>query len=384
MKKGGGVSLKIFQFKDVLPQIPNLVFLRKLKFRFELLPYEVRDIRYKKIVNFFAAGLNQFFLPASPLGRPVIAQVEPANFCNLSCPLCLTTSETGSRPKALLPFNTFKKFIDEAGDYLLLIVLWNWGEPFLNPDIFRMIAYAKSRNIVVHSSTNGNLKFSEEKAEKLIGSGLDSLVVAVDGATQETYSRYRRGGDLEQVISNIRTIVRTKRKMNSPTPRLNLRFVVMKHNENELPLVRKLAEELNVDFFTLKTVDMPPALGEKLDSIYQPGDQKYRRYEYVTGTYKRKEKPFLCMRPWKRITLDALGEIIMCEYEHKDILSFGNLNDGKSAISVWKGDRAGDVRRKFNLGYNDFYLCKNCTYKNRVDNDCSIEMTRLREERSLQ
>ena len=90
------------------------------------------------------------------------------------------------------------------------------------------------------------------------------------------------------------------------------------------------------------------------------------------------------MRPWKRITLDALGEIIMCEYEHKDILSFGNLNNGKSAISVWKGDRAGDVRRKFNLGYNDFYLCKNCTSKNSVNDDCSIEMTRLREERNVQ
>ena len=92
---------------------------------------------------------------------------------------------------SVLSYKTFKNFIDQFGDYLLLIILWDWGEPFLNPDIFKIISYAKTKNILIHSSTNGNVRFSEEKAEELVNSGLDSLIVAVDGATQETYGKYR-------------------------------------------------------------------------------------------------------------------------------------------------------------------------------------------------
>jgi hypothetical protein len=89
---GMGYGMKIFSISDVVPQLPNIFFRRRMKFYFELLPFEVKGLSARKIRNFFLAGLNQFFLPSKPLGHPVIAQVEPTNFCNLSCPLCLTTS----------------------------------------------------------------------------------------------------------------------------------------------------------------------------------------------------------------------------------------------------------------------------------------------------
>lgn len=370
--------MKIFNYREIVPQLYNIIIRRRFKFTFELIPYEVRGLSYRKIGNFFKAGMNQFILPSKPLGYPVIAQIEPVNFCNLSCPLCLTTSETSSRPGSILRFEEFKKFIDDAGDYLLLIILWNWGEPFLNPDIFRMISYAKSKNIIMHSSTNGNVKFDEEKAEKLVDSGLDSLVIAVDGASQDTYSKYRKGGNLDQVLENIKTIVRVKKIKRSETPRLIMRSVVMQHNEAELPLMRRLAEELEVDYFTLKTVDMPPSIGQDLDKDYAPKSNRYRRYEYKDGSYQRKQKPFMCMRPWKRITLDALGEIIPCEYEYKDLHTFGSIQNGRSAVSAWKGKVAQEFRKKFNLGNNDYYLCKDCTYKDRIADDCIVEKFSLK------
>lgn len=364
--------MKIFEFRDILPQLPDIFLRRRIKFRFELIPYQADNLSFKKIKNFVLAGMNQFVLPSKPFGYPAIAQVEPANFCNLSCPLCLTT-ETSARPRSLLPFESFKQFIDEVGDYILLIILWNWGEPFLNPDIFRMIKYAKSKNIILHSSTNGNVKFDKGKAEKLVDSGLDSLVFAVDGVNQGTYSTYRKGGDLETVLWNIKEVVRIKRRKNVRHPCLIMRFVVMKHNEKEIDSVKKLAKDLEVDFLTFKTVDLPPECGNDLDSSYAPEDKKYQRYEYTSGSYDRKQKPFTCMRPWKRITLDALGEIIPCEYEYKNVLSFGNVSNGKSSVSIWKSKKAQHFRDKFNLGNNEFYLCKNCTYKDRVADDCIVE-----------
>jgi radical SAM protein with 4Fe4S-binding SPASM domain len=369
--------MKIFKVRQVLPQLYNIIVKRKIEFEFELIPYSSERLSLKKRANFFWFGLNQYLLPPRPLGIPVIAQVEPSNFCNLSCPLCLTTSQTGSRSRTLLPFNTFKRFIDDVGEYLLLIVLWNWGEPFLNPDIFRMIRYAKTKNIIVHSSTNGNVIFDEKRAEELVDSGIDTLIFGVDGATEETYRKYRKGGSLKNVIDSIRNIVGVKARRNSKKPFLNLRFVVMQHNEGEIPLIKKLAADLGVDFLSFKTVDMPVARGTDLDSRFAPRDRRYRRYEYNHDN-ERIGRPFICMRPWKRITMDAGGEIIPCEMDYRNVHSFGNAVTGSSAGGEWKSEKSVEFRKKFNKGLNDFYLCKDCTYKNNVADDCTIEKITLK------
>ena len=364
--------MRIFKFNDVLPQIPNLLLRGKFDFEFELLPYRAENISLRKAANFFMAGLNQFFLPAHPLGYPVIAQVEPANFCNLTCPLCLTTNITKSRSKKVLPLETFKRFIDVCGDYLLLLILWNWGEPFLNPDLIRMIAYAKARGIIVHTSTNGNVLLNEAQVEALVDSGLDSLVVAVDGASQEIYEKYRHGGRLDKVIMNIQNILRIRSSKGFITPRINMRFVVMRHNEADVSAARELAQKLGVDFFTLKTVDMHPDEGFELDKTYAPEKTGYRRYDYDKNTFTRKERSFVCMRPWKRVTLEASGEVISCEYDYKNEHSFGNISK-MGTLNAWKSKVSEDFRRDFNLGQNDFYLCRNCTYKNSIADDCTVE-----------
>jgi radical SAM protein with 4Fe4S-binding SPASM domain len=370
-------GIKIFKYRDVLPQLFSTIVRRRLNFRFELIPYQANRLSVKKILNLFLAGFNQFFLPSRPVGYPVFAQIEPSNFCNLSCPLCLTTSETPSRPKSLLSFAHFEKLIDGIGDYLLLIILWNWGEPFLNSDLFQMIAYARSKGILTHCSTNGNVKLDESRVRGLIDSGLDTLIFGVDGATQETYSRYRKGGDLGRVWENIRTVVQAKKEMASPLPRLNLRFVVMRHNEQEIPTIKEMAKELEVDFLSFKTVDLPPAREEAFDDQYVPDNDRYRRYDYARGGYRRIKKPFVCMRPWKRIVMDASGEIIPCEYDYKNVHSFGNIQDD-SVLSIWRGKKAMAFRNAFNLGWNDYYLCRDCTYKNRRSEDCTVEMIDLR------
>ncbi len=147
-------------------KFPIFCFRGRLRFNFEQLPFEARNLSWKKKINFFLAGLNQYLLPSKPIGYPVIAQVEPSNVCNLECALCLTTSINHERKAALLSLETFKKFIDEVGDYLLLIIFWNWGEPFLNPEATDMIRYATDKGILIHSSTNGNVPFSVRDGRK--------------------------------------------------------------------------------------------------------------------------------------------------------------------------------------------------------------------------
>ncbi len=365
--------MNIFKFREVLPQIPNLIFNNRFKFHFEKLPFEAHNISWKKKFNFVLAGFNQFFLPETPYGKPVIAQVEPANVCNLGCSLCLSATHNHSRVAALLPYNIFRKFIDEIGDTLLLIVFWNWGEPFLNPDAVKMIEYATSKGVLVHTSTNGNIIFNDEMADRIVKSKLTSLIFAVDGASQETYSKYRVDGNLERVKSNIRSVVAAKKRNNSQYPMVTVRFVAMQPNEQEMKEVENLGRELGADFFAIKSVDMPPVIGENLDEKYRPEQNSLRRYEYAEGSYSRLEKPFECMRPWKRITLDALGEVVSCEYDYKNSHSFGNMGKEKSVMETWKSEISKQFRKNFNKGHNNYYHCMDCTYKNNQNEDCILD-----------
>ena len=372
--------IRIFEPLKIIPKIPRLLIQRQMDFEFEKIPYTAEHIPVKKIVNFFLAGLNQYILPSRPLGRPVFAQVEPTNICNLSCPLCLTVAQVGGRAPSYLDYHAYKKFIDEVGDNLLLLILWNWGEPFLHPDIFRMISDAKAYGIIVVSSTNGNVGFeNEEKAKLLVQSGLDSLIVAVDGETQATYSEYRKGGDLSRVIEGIRTIIRVRNQLGSKTPIINMRFVAMRHNEHEMNDVQKIAKDLGVDYFTVKTVFIPPESDNKLDPVYAPVSRDLRWYDYYGPDYERKEKFFECMRPWKRITLDSGGRIIPCEFDFIGKYPFGVLGYDKNAIASWKSPFSSGFRKGFKRGHNDYYLCEKCVYKNSFATECTIRRVRILE-----
>lgn len=371
-------SIRIFKYRDVLPQLFNLLIRGRLDFRFELVPYQATGLPFRKRLNLFLAGLNQHLPRPVPFGAPVFAQVEPVNFCNLSCPLCLTVSETSARTKAALSYEQFSRLIDDVGDTLLLIVLWMWGEPFLNPALTRMIAYAKARGVFVHCSTNGNVPFDAARASAIVDSGLDTLIVGVDGATQDTYERYRQGGSLDRVWENVRALLRARDERGSPTPRVNLRFVVMKHNEHEIPAIRERARSLGVDYLSFKTVDLPTARGACLDPAYAPDEARYRRYTYEHGGYRRKAQPFVCLRPWKRITVDAAGAVIPCEYDHRSQQAFGTIGTDGEAGAIWKGSRAAAFRRSFGLGWNGHSFCRGCTYKEGVDDDCTVEIETIR------
>ncbi|MHC4759047.1 MAG: radical SAM protein, partial [Planctomycetota bacterium] len=161
----------------ILKNLYYLLFRKELHFEFDRIPLIADKISKKKMLNLFVIAFNRLFPITKALGFPYMAHISP--------PLC-PSNDPRAQAKTFLPFETFKKFIDEVGDYLIYVILWSWGEPFLNPDIYKMIEYAREKNILTVSSTNIN-QFSREDASKLIESGLDALIIALDGITQKTY-----------------------------------------------------------------------------------------------------------------------------------------------------------------------------------------------------
>ncbi len=207
---------------------------------------------------------------------PTYLTIDPFSACNLKCPLCATGNGTNTLKKGLLQVDMFRHIVDEMGTYLYNIDLFNWGEPLLNKDIYEMIAYAHQHHVITSISSNFHF-FNQEAAEKMINSGLDYLILSIDGATQETYEKYRRGGDLATVLDNVRILTETRQRMGKKHPYIFWQYLVFRHNEDEIEQAREIAMSLGVDQFKTEFAYLPVdnrAQGE----YWIPRNPEYTRY----------------------------------------------------------------------------------------------------------
>jgi MoaA/NifB/PqqE/SkfB family radical SAM enzyme len=184
--------------------------------------------------------------------KPYMIKIDPISFCNLSCPGCPSAFNARTGDNGKMDFELYRKIIDELKDYLYKVSLYAWGEPLLNKEIYKMIDYATQNNIGVVISSNMNV-FSEQHAEEMINSGLEHLIVAIDGATQESYARYRIGGSLDKVIDNLRILNETKRRYNSKFPIVEMQFLLTRENHSEIPAIKELSFKLGVDRLVFKS-----------------------------------------------------------------------------------------------------------------------------------
>ena len=170
-----------------------------------------KHITIRKLINLSLIFIQHQFLKNSKVyGYPIRLVIEPTNFCNLDCSLCHAGISNKKLERGMMSFEDFKKVIDELKDYLFEIDLYNFGESLLNKDIYKMINYANKKNIKTNLATNLNVV----DVDQLLDSNLDTLILSVDGITQETYSKYRRKGNLNKVMNNLNEIINKKRLLN--------------------------------------------------------------------------------------------------------------------------------------------------------------------------
>lgn len=329
------------------------------------MPFECDRVPLKKILNWILVEGSIYLKTKRAWGWPTHAQIEPTNFCNLNCVLCPVT-EGLNRPSHHMRFSTFKKFIDEVKDYLFLIILWDWGEPFLNPKVFEMISYAKHKKIKIVSSTNGHIFAKVEAAEQVVKSGLDYLIIAVDGTSQKIYDRYRKGGELNTVKSGIRNVVMVKRKIQSKSPLLNLRFIAMKHNEHEIHELQKFGYELGVQMVTVKTLnphgDEKIIANEEYGNEFIPENPDYRRFKYDLKNHfriRRMHSP--CKALWNCPAIHSNGDVCTCTFDVNANYVMGNI-PRESFKQIWRNAFYRSIRGKFRNNYQAIPICSGCTF----------------------
>src|SRR6201996_3888702 len=209
-------------------------------------------------------------------GYPVSLSFEPTTSCNLRCPECPSGLRAFTRPTGMLQKDFFRDTIDQLSKDLLYLVFYFQGEPYLNPSFLEMVEYASGKGIYTATSTNAHY-LSDEHARRTVESGLDRLIISIDGTTQEVYEQYRVGGKLEKVLEGARNIVKWKKELNSKTPFVFFQFLVVKPNEHQIEEIKQLGKEIGVDQVRFKTAQVYDYENDPNNLI--PSLDKYSRYK---------------------------------------------------------------------------------------------------------
>jgi len=215
--------------------------------------------------------------------QPSRLYVECTAACNISCLQACCAPETGitrTRQAGMLDVDLFKRVMNEAGPSLGRVDFFNYGEAFLHKRAVDMCEYIKAAfpHIFLYTSTNG-LAFTDTSARRLARSGIDEVTFSIDGASQQTYARYRQRGRFDLAIANLRAMVDEKRNARLDVPVINWRYILFTWNDSdeEMRRARELAAEIGVDRLTWEITDHPE---DAFSRRFLPGTPDYERIRY--------------------------------------------------------------------------------------------------------
>lgn len=292
-------------------------------------------------------------------GYPVSVSFEPTTSCNLRCPECPSGLRAFTRPTGMLKKDFFSQTIDEIHKELLYLIFYFQGEPYLNPDFLEMVKYASSKKIYTATSTNAHY-LNDAIAKKTIESGLDRLIISVDGTTQEVYQQYRVGGNLQKVFEGARNIVKWKKTLHSKKPFVIFQFLVVKPNEHQVDEIKKLAKEIGVDQVRFKTAQVYDY--EKDPNQLIPETGKFSRYKKLDdGSYVPKNKMANhCWKLWHANVITWNGLVVPCCFDKDATHQLGSLQN-QSFKQIWNNEQYRTFRKKLMTGRKQIDICANCS-----------------------
>ncbi len=318
----------------------------------------LKSLHWHRLLNtamiYFSYYLSLLTRKPIVWGLPPSIMFEPTNICNLRCPLCPSGNQTLRRPRGYMDLQIFRKVVDELYRYSTMLILWNQGEPFLHKDFLEMVRYASDKKLFTMVSTNANIDMD---ADAIVRSGLDSMIISLDGATQATYNKYRVNGNIENVWKNVKNILEARDRIGSSTPLIHLQFLVLRHNEHEIDKIKLLAKEMNVDQLILKTAQ----IYEKSDiDEFLPLNPKYRRYKINSGEFELKFGiRNRCRRLWTSPVVNWDGSIGICCYDKDIEHKVGNVSQN-SLASIWKNASYMSFRKRVLENRKAISICRNC------------------------
>lgn len=322
----------------------------------------LRKFTLRKIINlallFLSYHIARILRKPIIWGRPAALSIEPTTSCNLRCPECPSGLRSFTRPTGMLNPDFFRSIIDQVKKYTGHLTFYFQGEPYLHPQFMDMVHYASENGLVTTTSTNAHY-LSEQNARKTISSGLDKLIISLDGITQETYSAYRVGGSLEKVLAGTRTLLRFRGEMQASTPYTIFQFLVVRPNEHEVELAKQLASEIGVDEIVFKTAQL---YDHENGNELMPENEKYARYKRGSdGKWRIKNKLLnQCWKMWHSCVITWDGAVVPCCFDKDAKHKLGDLRN-TTMQEIWKGHAYMTFRSAILKSRKEIDICANCS-----------------------
>lgn len=323
-----------------------------------------KTLKYRRLLNAlkvytsFKKSTSSGIIKMS--GLPIAVSFEPTTSCNLRCPQCPSGLRSFSRNTGMVPMDLYSSFIEANYTHLLYLLLYFQGEPYLHPQFFEMVKIAAKRKIYTATSTNAHY-LDPKNAEATVTSGLDRLIISIDGLTEDSYKKYRIGGDLQKVLDGTKNLIAAKKKFKSKTPFIIWQFIVFKHNEHEVESVKRMGKELGVNQVAIKTAQVYDEQGAK-DLL--PLQAKYNRYKEggleIKGGLKNE-----CWKMWHSCVITWNGKVVPCCFDKDALFQLGDLNNS-SFQEIWFSQQYSVFRETLWKGRKHIPICTNCSEGTKV------------------
>ena len=292
-----------------------------------------------------------------PLMMPVHITIEPTNACNLRCPVCETGNGSMARPTGLLDFDRYCALIDQVAPTTAVLMFYFMGEPFLNKRAYEMIRYARQKGLYVETCTNGDFV----DAKGIIYSDVNDISFQIGGMTQQTHEVYRVRGRLDRVVANLHGLIEERRACPQSNVKISVGFVVMKHNEHEVPEFLRWAKQIGVD--RANVIDPCVRTVEEGKEML-PEDRRYWFYDeaaFAQGILKPKHLPDNeCTWIWNSVTVNWDGSVVPCCRDPNGKHVLGNVFDTPLA-EIWNGSAMREFRRRIVMEQGKVDICRLCS-----------------------
>ncbi len=322
----------------------------------------VSKLNFRKLWNaikiFISYQLSKFSGKAVQFGLPFTVSIEPTTACNLRCPECPSGLRSFTRATGIMKMDLFEKTVGDLSNHLMYLYFYFQGEPYLHPSFLDMVKFASGKNIYTVTSTNTHF-LNDEQARKTVESGLDRIIISIDGATQEVYEQYRVGGSLSKVLKGAQNLVKWKRELKSKTPHIIFQFLVVKPNQHQIDELFSIAAATGVDEVKLKTAQI---YNYEQGSELIPDIEKYSRYALQKdGSYRIKNSLLNhCWKLWHSSVITWDGNVVPCCFDKDAAHSMGSLQHSDFK-TIWNNDRYFDFRKAILRSRKEIDICKNCT-----------------------
>lgn len=299
--------------------------------------------------------ISLFTKKAKIWAAPFAISIEPTTNCNLSCAECPTGNNSLTRHLGNMNIDTFQKIIDLVYKKTFYLNLYLQGEPFIHPQLTEMISYAIKKKMFVCVSTNGHF-LDEVTCDKLVKTGIQKIIISVDGATNETYNKYRKSGNLTIVTTGIKILSESKIKQKTNLPLIVIQMLVNKYNEHEIKAVKHLTKSNGANRLELKSMQIYN------DSSFLSDNIKYNRYvKNQSGELiLKKVLQNKCKRLWTNAVFTWEGNLIPCCYDKNANYIIGNIKDSDFE-NLWKNQKINSFRNKVLNNRKNIDICCNCT-----------------------